>query len=134
MKILATSHVTLPLRARYTFTKTTINTVGTVRSSDKDSLEGFLLGFVYYILPLCIYLVYPDCVSSGNIQIFLLNITYIAQMVTSSNNYLSVKIIPPISYVGLLWCGVKFKMNFNSITVPEVLQLLVLADCNELRS
>ena len=55
-------------------------------------------------------------------------------MVTSSNNYVSVEIIPPISYVGLLWCGVKFKMNFNSITVPEVLQLLVLADCNELRS
>ena len=55
-------------------------------------------------------------------------------MVTSSNNYLSVKSIPPISYVGLLVPGVKFKMNFNSITVPGVLQLLVLVDCNELRS
>ena len=72
--------------------------------------------------------------STGNIQIFLLNITYIAQMVTSSNNYLSVKIIPPISYVGLLWLGVKFKMNFNSIRVPGVLEILVLADCNEVRS
>ena len=27
-------------------------------------------------------------------------------MVTSSNTYLWVKIIPPISYVGLLWWGV----------------------------
>ena len=55
-------------------------------------------------------------------------------MVTSSNNYLWVEIIPPISYVGLLVPGVKFKMNFNSIRVPGVLEILVLADCNEVRS
>ena len=92
-----------------------------------------VVGFVYY-LPTCTYLVCPGCVSTWNIQIFLLNITYIAQMVTSSHNYLSVGIIPPISYVGLPCRGVKFKMNFNSITLPGVLQLLVLADCNEVRS
>ena len=37
-------------------------------------------------------------------------------MVTSSNNYVSVEIIPPISYVGLLWrlawCEIQNEFQF----------------------